>query len=356
MGQEEEVKISGEPTNPPGESDKGLTEVVGELWNQAARKNTEDEYEEYLKSVGEEAEAEGSAAAQAPASEPKEEAAPPEVTPDTVLPVPAKEPDPASPGVDPDKPRTSFKTLEDADRAYLEARKWGQDAAERAKRAERERDEAVRQSIELATSITQGGRSVATDQGGEGLDQEAKVKALEEKYYEDPIGFLTAFGEVLTNTMEQRMSGKVEAEARRRKVQGVQTATQKYFDDNHGDLKAAESFVIQEIDAIYQTGDVEKITVGKTTVKEKVLAVIDEAARRVREEKIPRLVESMGYKPGGQTIKRERLKPGAPAVVPGGRAGGVVIAPGPTAPAGETNEQYMERRLKAQERFQMVRP
>lgn len=82
----------------------------------------------------------------------------------------------------------------------------------------------------------------------------------------------------------------------------------------------------------------------------KTKAVVEEAARRVR-ERLPEIMQGLAVQVSG-TPTKERLVSGSPPLIPGSGRLAPVIRPDVSTKYGETNEEYLAGREKQRERMQ----
>ena len=312
----------------PGDSDKEAVE------EQTFNQNSRDEMEEAFEAF------------QQGAEEP--------TAPATAAPVTDKLPDERAlaptAAVITEEPRTTFKTLEDADKSYLEVRRKWNESTERANRLERERDEADRRASEAI------GLAMKSAQGGERTAPPPNItkEALEAKFFEDPVGFMLSITEAANQDAIRKVESRAKSERQAMAAENITNHTQAYFDTNYADLKALEPLVIEEIQRISRDPDtIRPILDDKNARMDvKAKALVDEASRRVR-DRIPGIVAGFGATTG-ETIKK-RLPSGAPPLVPGGGRSGPSIKADVARTEGETNEEYIAGRHKIQDRMQVTR-
>lgn len=329
-----------DPRAPETEPDKPEG-VEPHLFNEEARSAVEDAYEAFQKE---------SAQAEEPPAIEEAPPVPADKPADKGLTVESSEPVT-------EEPRASFKTLEDAEKSYLESRKKMQEATERAKRLEREKELLLQAQVEMTEYIR---RQTAAQQPapppppqapGPGITKEE----LEAKFYEDPVGFVFSLTEAGRQAAIREAYEKTQAEQKAARhqaaVRSFTETTQKYFDENYTALKPVEDLVTGEIVRVWSDNSFIqplKEDRGKDVLT-KAKIVVDEATRRLR-ERLPVLTQALEQ--GDNQPTTERLRTGAPPIVPGGGKNATIR---PSAPAtGETNEQYVAGRRARLERMQLT--
>ena len=283
------------------------------------------------------------------APEPVEEPAPsvPEDKPSE----PVEEREPVTTVTDEAEP-TQFRTIEDAEKSYRNARLKMQEATERAKKVERENEELRRATAEalanLQTRAEQPPPSPPAPKAPPFTREE-----LEAKFFEDPVGFMfsmqeaaqkAAIAEVESRTKEQRAQERKQAA-----LVSFTNTTQKYFDDTYADLKPVEPLVTEEIKQVWNDPTFIRPIMedkGKHIV-DKAKAVVDEATRRLR-SRLPDIGKSLGFSTPGEPVT-ERLTRGAPPLVPGGPSG-PTTGRATDSTVTETPAEYMRERLQQHER------
>ena len=304
------------------------------LFNQESRDALEEAFQEF----------------QEEAAAPPEEA--PEVPPDK----------PADKGMEvsqaqvipPEESRPTFKTLEDADRSYHEARKKMNEATERAKQLERENEEVRRTAAEVVEYVRRqtAAQTPAPPRQAPAFNKEE----MEARFYEDPVGFVVAATEAgrqaAIREAQQNTANERDRMRKQAAVESFTNQTQKYFDENYADLKAIEPMVTHEITQVWNDPNFTKPLLEDRgrDVLTKARTVVDEATRRLK-DRLPGLADALG-RAGTDSPNRERLASGAPPLVPGGSRSAPAVSPTPEI--GESNQDYLRGRLKRLERMQQA--